>query len=100
MSYLSENIYMYMYILNANSAYTPTIILMPYYTIIINKTLFHGSLYEEVNQVCYVFFITEVIDSVTRDVVNYNTGLSVVSSGDTLLLADEAEIVIAHGLFT
>ena len=45
-------------------------------------------------------FITEVIDSVTSDVVNYNTGLSVVSSGDTLLLADEAEIVLAHGLFT
>ena len=73
---------------------------MPYYTIIINKILFCDCLYEEVNQVCYVFFITEVIDSVTRDLVNYNTGLSIVSSGDTLLLADEAEIVIAHGLFT
>ena len=45
-----------MYILNANSAYTPTISLMPYYTIIINRKLFHYSSYEEINQVCFVLF--------------------------------------------
>ena len=38
-----------------------------------------------------------MIDSHTNDVVIYNTGLSVASTGKRLLLPHESELVIAHG---
>lgn len=45
------------------------------------------------------FSFTEVIDASTGDLVNYNTGLSVVSTRKRLLLPREAELVIAHGMY-
>uniref|UniRef100_A0A1X7TKQ2 Uncharacterized protein n=1 Tax=Amphimedon queenslandica TaxID=400682 RepID=A0A1X7TKQ2_AMPQE len=38
-----------------------------------------------------------VIDSFTNDIVIYNTGVSVASTGKRLLLPHESELVIAHG---
>ena len=46
------------------------------------------------------FSLTEVIDASTGELVNYNTGLSVVSTRKRLLLPQEAELVIAHGMYS
>lgn len=46
---------------------------------------------------CILLYHIGAIDSGSGDIVIYNTGLSVPSSQDRLLLPQEAELVIAHG---